>query len=150
MAIRFLKFAIVYLMLGVAMGVAMGVTHHFEYAPVHAHINLLGWVSLGLVRDDLSRLSAGGADRLARWHFWLHVIGLPIFMIGLFLLSQRRERGSGCVAIGAAITFVGLVLFAVNLMRTLAAAHAPARSSGTAQARARESLRPSRVVRSPS
>ena len=50
MAIRFLKFAVVYLMLGMGMGMAMGITHHFEYAPVHAHINLLGWASLALSR----------------------------------------------------------------------------------------------------
>ena len=48
-------------MLGVAMGVAMGVTHRFEYAPVHAHINLLGWVSLGLFALIYHVLSAGGA-----------------------------------------------------------------------------------------
>ena len=69
---------------------------------------------------------------LARWHYRLHVTGLPIFMIGQFLLLSHHERVEWLVAAGAAITFVGLALFAVNLMRTLAATQRAGGLSGTA------------------
>jgi cbb3-type cytochrome oxidase subunit 1 len=122
MAIRFLKFAVVYLMLGMAMGMAMGITHHFEYAPVHAHINLLGWASLALVAMIYHTYPQAALTVLARWHYRLHVTGLPIFMIGQFLLLSHHEGVEWLVGTGAAITFTGVALFAVNLLRTLAAA----------------------------
>lgn len=123
MVIRCLRFAVVYLMLGVGMGIAMGVSHRFEYAPVHAHINLLGWVSLALFALIYHLHPQAAATRLARWHFWLHNIGLPIFMVSLFLLRGGMERAGTFVGIGASVTFAGLALFAVNLMRTLAVAN---------------------------
>ena len=135
MAIRFLKFAVVYLMVGMGMGMAMGITHHFEYAPVHAHINLLGWASLALVAMIYHAYPQAALTGLARWHYRLHVAGLPIFMIGQFLLLSHHERVEWLVATGAAITFAGLALFAVNLMRILAAAQHAGASSGTGRAR---------------
>jgi hypothetical protein len=33
---------------GMSLGIWMGINENFTLAPVHAHINLLGWVSLAL------------------------------------------------------------------------------------------------------
>ena len=132
MAARLLKYAVVYLMLGMGMGMAMGITHHFEYAPVHAHINLLGWASLALVAMIYHAYPQAALTALARWHYRLHVTGLPIFMIGQFLLLSDRGRVEWLVATGAAITFAGIALFAVNLLKTLAAAKRAGALSGTA------------------
>ncbi|HET7524816.1 MAG TPA: hypothetical protein VFK10_02640 [Burkholderiaceae bacterium] len=115
-----------YLMLGVGMGVAMGVSHRFEYAPVHAHVNLLGWVSLGLFALIYHVLPRAAMTRLARWHFWLHNTGVPVFMVSLFLLRSGVERAETFVRIGGSVTFIGLMLFAINLLRTLATASQPA------------------------
>ena len=135
MAIRFLKFAVAYLMLGMGMGMAMGITHHFEYAPVHAHINLLGWASLALVAMIYRTYPQAASTVLARWHYRLHVIGLPIFMIGQFLLLSHYDGMEWLVGTGAAITFAGLALFAVNLLRTLAAAQRAGALPGTGSVR---------------
>ncbi|WP_175476851.1 MULTISPECIES: hypothetical protein [Virgibacillus] len=47
-AARFLKIAAVYSVLGVCLGLTMGITENFSFTSVHAHLNLLGWVSLAL------------------------------------------------------------------------------------------------------
>jgi len=133
MAVRFLKFAVVYLMLGMGIGMAMGITHHFEYAPVHAHINLLGWASLALVAMIYHAYPQAALTVLARWHYRLHVTGLPIFMVGQFLMLSHHEGVEWLVGSGAAVTSVGLALFAVNLMRTLAAAQRVGALSGAAE-----------------
>ena len=122
MAIRLLKFALVYLMVGMAMGMAMGITHHFEFAPVHAHINLLGWASLALAAMIYHAYPEAALTGLARWHFRLHVAGLPVFMVGQILLLSNHEHVEWLVATGAAVTFAGLALFTVNLFAHLAAA----------------------------
>jgi hypothetical protein len=49
MSARFIRIAALYLVIGVAMGIAMGITQNFSLAPVHAHINLLGWASLWIM-----------------------------------------------------------------------------------------------------
>ena len=48
MGIRLLKIAAIYLVLGSFMGLYMGIVETFTLHPVHAHLNLLGWASLGL------------------------------------------------------------------------------------------------------
>ena len=46
MGIRFLKIAAVYFIVAVCLGLVMGIIHDFRFASVHAHLNLLGWVSM--------------------------------------------------------------------------------------------------------
>ena len=48
MGVRFLKIAVVYLVIGACLGLAMGIKENFVLAPVHAHLLLLGWASLAL------------------------------------------------------------------------------------------------------
>lgn len=116
MAARFLKIAVLYLVAGVWMGLFMGITQQFQYVPVHAHINLLGWASLGLIGLIYHVHPSAAQTRLARLHFWLHNVGLPIFMVSLFLqLSGHPEARPG-IAAGAIITLAGIMLFAINLL----------------------------------
>ena len=45
MSTRSIRVAALYLLVGVALGMAKGIRRQFTLAPVHAHVNLLGWVS---------------------------------------------------------------------------------------------------------
>jgi len=45
----------------------------------------LGWASLALAGLVYHFYPAASITRLARFHFWLHNIGLPLFMVGLVL-----------------------------------------------------------------
>jgi hypothetical protein len=98
----------------------MGISHRFEFAPVHAHINLLGWASFALFALIYHVQPHAATTRLARWHFWLHSLGLPLFMVSLFLLRSGVEGAETFVRIGGSVTFVGLALFTINLLRNLA------------------------------
>jgi len=119
MAIRFLKLAAAYLLLGVTMGFGMGITHQFQYAPVHAHVNLLGWATQALVALIYRVFPQAAETRLARLHFGMHNLGLPVFMASLFLVIAGQAWAQAGVAVGAAITLTGIALFVVNLARTL-------------------------------
>ena len=119
MVFRCLKFAVAYLMIGVVMGVVMGITHQFQYAPVHAHINLLGWVSLAVIALIYKAFPHAAETRLARLHFRLHNIGLPVFMIGLVLAINDHDWALPAVRIGAFMTLAGVTLFVVNVVRTV-------------------------------
>jgi len=115
MGIRFLKIAVVYLIVGVVLGLVMGLRQDFTLAPVHAHINLLGWASLALVGLIYHLHPAAATTKLARVHFWMHNLALPVLMGGLALaLSGYPELGP-VVGIGSVVMVAALIVFAVNV-----------------------------------
>jgi hypothetical protein len=116
MELRFLKIAVVYLVVGAVLGLAMGISGKFNLAPVHAHLLLLGWASLALAGLVYHWHPQAAATRLARLHFWLHNLGLPAFMAGLALLLSGNEKALPIVAGSATVVLVGLVLFAANVL----------------------------------
>ena len=116
MGLSFLKIAVVYLVIGAVLGFAMGISQKFVLVPVHAHVLLLGWASLALAGLVYHFYPAASTTRLARFHFWLHNIGLPLFMVGLGFLLTGNESAFLAVLVGATAVIVGLVLFAANVL----------------------------------
>lgn len=122
MSVRFLRIATVYFVVAVVLGLYMGITTRFTQVPVHAHLNLLGWVSMALFGLIYHAHPAAGETTLARLHFWLHNLSLPVFMATLFVMLGGNESLGPVVGIAASVTLIGIVLFAVNLWRTIPAA----------------------------
>lgn len=60
-----------------------------------------------------------GGHWLGLVHFWLHNIGLPIFLIGLFIVNSGHAAAIPVVAVGATIAAVGILFFTVNLLLNL-------------------------------
>ena len=116
MGLHFLKIAVVYLAIGAGLGLYMGITVQFTLAPVHAHLLLLGWASLALAGIVYHLYPAAATTRLARIHFWLHNLALPVFMVGLGMLLSGRQAAMPIVAVGATTVLVGLILFASNVL----------------------------------
>ncbi len=100
--------------LGMLMGISMGMNEDFTYAPVHAHINLVGWVSLALFglayRAGLAKL-----DRLAVIHFWVALAGAIVLPIGIYLSMANQQPA--VAVIGSLISLVSMILFVVNGVR---------------------------------
>lgn len=119
MALIWLKLAVSYLAIGVLFGLVMGITHSFQYIPVHAHLNLLGWASLGLAGVIYHLFPRAGGHWLGLLHFWLHNIGLPVFVTGLFFLQAGNAGAEPVVAIGATVAVLGILCFAGNLFWNL-------------------------------
>ena len=116
---RLLKIAVVYFMAGSSLGLLMGMTQDFREVPVHAHLNLLGWASLGLI-SFLYRVHPSLAQTyLAKLHFWLHNLGLPVAMAGLFFLLRGESFARPIVGVGSISVAVGIACFVANVMRAL-------------------------------
>jgi cbb3-type cytochrome oxidase subunit 1 len=122
MSTRFLRIASVYFVVAVALGLYMGVTSQFTQVPVHAHLNLLGWVSMALFGLIYHAWPVAGETKLATWHFWLHNLSVPVFMMLLFMMLAGNAALGPAVGLVATITLIGILLFAVNLWRTIPAA----------------------------
>ena len=119
MSARLIKIAVFYLVAGVTMGIVMGITHEFVLAPVHAHINLLGWATLGIIGVIYHAYPAAGETRLATVHFWIHNTALPVFMVGLGFALTGHEAFLPVAIAGAMGVAIGIVVFAVNIWRTI-------------------------------
>ena len=116
MALRFLKIAVVYLFVGALLGLAMGLSQRFTLAPVHAHLLLLGWASFALVGLVYHLYPNAAATKLARIHFWLHNLGLPVFMVALGMLLTGHESAGSLVGISAIVVILGLASFVTNVL----------------------------------
>jgi cbb3-type cytochrome oxidase subunit 1 len=122
MGLRFIKIAVVYLFVGALLGMYMGITQKFVLVPVHAHLVLLGWASLALAGIIYHLYPAAAATRLARIHFWLHNLGLPVFMLALALLLSGVEAAGPAIGIGGSVVLIGLALFMANVLMNVKAA----------------------------
>ncbi len=108
-----LRLAAVYFAVGVILGVVMGASGDHSLFPLHAHINLLGWVSMalfGLISAAYPSVSVG---RIAMGQFWMHNIGVPV-MLGALALKLRGGAEAAEPVVGVASMIVGLsvLLFA--------------------------------------
>ena len=113
--LKFLLLAAIMLTAGVGLGIRMGIVHDFSLAPVHAHINLVGWASLALFGIVYRLYPAMAGSRLAGLHFIVAAPAAIMFPIGI-ALSILAERP--LVAIVASLLWMaGVLLFLANLIR---------------------------------
>ncbi|MGH7018386.1 MAG: hypothetical protein ACREEY_00810, partial [Brevundimonas sp.] len=118
---RFLRLAVLFALVGMSLGYWMGATEQFAAAPVHAHINLLGWVSMALY-GLFYRVQPGAAQGwLPAVHFWVAVVGLVIFMPALaakLLGGPDLQAGANLgLIVGPSLTLLSMVLFVVIVFR---------------------------------
>jgi hypothetical protein len=104
---------------GMTAGIAMGILQDFTIAPAHAHLNLLGWVTMALY--GLYHRSIG---RTGGWLGWIQVLtgaaGAVNMGGGLALyLSSGHDRYFQLVLVGSLLAFLGMVLFVVILLADL-------------------------------
>ena len=113
---RFIHIAVIYLVVGGTLGLAMGISQKFALQPVHAHILLAGWLSLAMAGVIYKLYPDLAATKLATAHFWLHNVGLPIFMAGLAAVITSGDQGLvPIVAGGAMLVLAGFYCFAINI-----------------------------------
>jgi hypothetical protein len=102
---------------GMALGIHMGIAQDFTLAPAHAHLNLLGWVTM-----TLYGLYHRGAPQDARALRWVQVglggAGFPIFTGGLAVYLQTgTDDLVGLVVAGSLACFASMILFVGILIR---------------------------------
>lgn len=117
--VRLLRMAVIYLLLGLLLGLGMAIAGQFQLRPVHTHINLLGWASLGLSGLIYCLFPHLGESALARWHAWLHNLGLPLMMGALAAYHLGHPESEALLAVGSLLTVTGLGLFAINVLKNI-------------------------------
>jgi len=117
--VLWIKIASIYFVLGIALGIYMGVNENFTLRPVHAHLNLLGWVSLALFGLIYQQFPQIAATKLARVQFWMHNIGLPFQMVFLGMLLMGNAAITPFLGIADTVVGLEVILFMVNVLANL-------------------------------
>ena len=133
--IWFLTAAAACLVAGVALGLVMGIAHDFHLAPVHAHINLVGWASLalmGLTYRAFPELSARRGPALTQ--FCLSAGAAMAFPFGIWLAIDHDWPLLAILA--GLVWFAGAVMFLARLVMLAL------REPGAAPARGTPALQP--------
>ncbi|WP_433770494.1 hypothetical protein [Pseudomonas putida] len=111
------RLAVVYFAIGVGLGVTMGASGDHSLFAVHAHVNLLGWVSMalfglmGTVRPSITE------GRIAAAQFWTWNIGVPVMLGALTLRlkgfpSVEPVIGIASLLIGCSVLLYVWLVFA--------------------------------------
>src|SRR5690242_10346361 len=106
-------------LIGTGLGIFMGIRQDFTLVPVHAHLNLIGFVTLFLSAVYYRVVPEAAQDRLARYHLAVSVAGAVLFPIGIAsVLLGGHDRFEPVVAAGALIVLLGKMLFTAIVFRT--------------------------------
>ena len=129
------RLAAAYFAAGVMLGVAMGASGDHSLFPVHAHINLLGWVSMalfGLIGTVYPSITEG---RVAAAQFWMHNVGVPVILAALTLRLKDWQSAEPLIGVASIVVGCSVLLFAW-LVFTRIGARAERMSSPTRELRA--------------
>jgi hypothetical protein len=116
---RLIHSAVAFFVIGIALGTYMGANHDFRFVHVHAHINLLGWVALGMIGLIYRLHPHLQQGWLAQAHYWLHTLGLVVFMGSFSWGIAVGAKPAWPVALGATMVALAVLLFALNVFTRL-------------------------------
>jgi hypothetical protein len=108
---RWFLCAVTYFVIGISLGVYMGASGDHSQFRAHAHINLLGWVSMALIGLLYRAFPAAAQSALARWHFWIYQLAAPVMLAAVFAIYAGVEKAEPVAGVAAIAILVSLLLF---------------------------------------
>lgn len=105
----------VFVTLGMLGGIAMSISGDHTLAPAHAHLNLVGWVTMALFGLYYHAVPAAAEAALARLHYGVATAGVVLMVPGIILAVQ--EDGEALAAIGSLLTLASMLIFVVTVLR---------------------------------
>jgi hypothetical protein len=115
---RFLQLAVLFGLIGMGLGVMMGKTQDFTLHAVHAHINLLGWVSMSLYGLVYRAVPKAAAGILPVIHFWLAVASYLVMMPALAMFYLGHKEMEMVLAVTSMTMWASMLLFAIIVWRS--------------------------------
>ena len=124
--------AVVMAVAGMIWGIAMGISEDHSTFPAHAHLNLLGWVSLFLFGIYYHLHPSLDRNRLASVQVWAWIAATIVLSIGVALVHSGRTIGDPIAAVSSLVILADMLLFGwlvyrrepIELARSSAAAPA--------------------------
>lgn len=113
----YFRTAICFLIAGILIGLHMSMTQNHAAVGAHAHINLLGWVTMGLFGAFHALNPHGAGTRLAKLQYGIYTGGVVVMAPALYLLLTGHPAWKPVVALSSLAVFVGVLMFAAIVFR---------------------------------
>ena len=110
--------AVLFVIVGMLWGLQMAIAEDHSAFPAHAHLNLLGWVSLFLFGVYYHLHPSLERSRLALAQVWIWIAGTIVMSIGVGLVHTGHDSGNPFAAAGSIIVIVAMGMFAWLVYRT--------------------------------
>lgn len=112
----------VYALLGMSFGIHMAISGNYTLAPAHAHLNLLGWVSIAVYGAFYTLVPRAAGSILARLQVLLAEIGVIVMVPGIAMaILGGRET---LAATGSIVVLLSMLLFLIVVVRATGSAPA--------------------------
>jgi peptidoglycan/LPS O-acetylase OafA/YrhL len=111
------RLAVVFVVTGMAMGIGMAASQDHSIMPAHAHLNLLGWVSLFLFGIYYERRPALDASRIARVQVGLWSLGTIILTVAVAGIHLGYTAMDPVAALASLLVLGAMLLFGYCVFR---------------------------------
>jgi hypothetical protein len=102
---------------GMIWGSYMGATQSFELSPAHAHLNLLGWVTLAIMGGFYVLAGERAAGKLAWLNFALSASGVVVLTPMLAQLLMGNTGIGPMMVIPEVLVIGGMLTFIASIVR---------------------------------
>ena len=111
------RLAVLFIIVGIAMGIGMAASQNHAIMPAHAHLNLLGWVSLFLFGIYYERRPTLDTSRLALIQVGVWSVGTVLLTVAVAALHLGYAAFEPIAAISSLIVLAAMLLFAYFVFR---------------------------------
>lgn len=115
----FLRTGVTIVIFGMTLGLYMATHENFTLMPVHAHMNVIGWLSFFVIGLFYRVIPAAAAGVLPVLQYWFLLIGILLMIISLSLFLTTGVAFWGPVAgLAGLLMLIGMILFAVTVYKS--------------------------------
>jgi len=107
--------ATLYVLTGMVWGIVMAASGDHSLYSAHAHLNLIGWVTMALFGTYYHLVPEAGMTRLAKIHFGVATTGL-VFMVPGIVMALRGD-GEALAIAGSLLTLISMLIFSFTVFR---------------------------------
>jgi hypothetical protein len=101
--------------IGMFWGIQMSISEDHGLAGAHAHLNLVGWVTMGLFGLYYTVTPSAAASGLAKVHLLIATAGVIVMVPGIVI--ALKQGGHGMAAAGSLLTAASMVVFLFTVLK---------------------------------
>jgi hypothetical protein len=132
-SLAFFATGCLFVLVGMSMGMWMGANQQFTLSPVHAHINLIGWATMGLMGTFYALAGERAPRRLAWANYGLLTLGVLIMAPALGSMLLGSTKFLPFLLVSEVLIVGGTLCFLASIVTVWMRSTSPARpASGVA------------------
>jgi hypothetical protein len=112
------KAAVLFVLAGMVWGLQMAISENHAAFPGHAHLNLLGWVSLFLFGIYYHLHPSLDRSRLALVQVLVWIAGTIVMATGVGLVHTGHQIGDPLAAVGSFTVLAAMLMFGWLIFRS--------------------------------